>query len=342
MMTGWSTALQRSPLFLISLCLPWLVLLGWLAAVAWFLCDDAFISFRYVRNLLEGHGLVFNPGEYVEGYTNFLWVLELAAIWRLSGIPPEQAAPWLSVVCTVGTIAAMLWWVMRLPGVRQLAHRGYALQLAARDPVRLEREVQDLRVRTGAAVTSYCWDALRDGGGASFLDTLDPLPDVAVCVVGLLGDQAESQRDGGAAERVMRTNYVGPALLMGALAERFEQRGSGVLVGVSSVAGERGRASNYVYGSAKAGLTAFLSGLRNRLAHSGVHVVAVKPGFVRTRMTDGMDLPAWLTATPQEVAAAVVQAIRRRRDVVYVRRVWRPIMFLLRAIPESVFKRMRL
>ena len=226
---------------------------------------------------------------------------------------------------------------------RQLAHRGYALQLAARDPVRLEREVQNLRVRTGAAVTSYCWDALRDGGGgASFLDTLDPLPDVAVCVVGLLGDQAESQRDGVAAERVMRTNYVGPALLMGALAERFEQRGSGILVGVSSVAGERGRAANYVYGSAKAGFTAFLSGLRNRLARSGIQVVTVKPGFVRTRMTDGMDLPAPLTATPQEVAAAVVQAIRRRRDLVYVRRVWRTIMFLLRAIPESVFKRMRL
>ncbi len=225
---------------------------------------------------------------------------------------------------------------------RQLAHRGYALQLTARDPVRLEREVQDLWVRTGAAVTSYCWDALRDGGGASFLDTLDPLPDVAVCVVGLLGDQAESQRDGVAAERVMCTNYVGPALLMGALAKLFEQRGSGVLVGVSSVAGERGRASNYVYGSAKAGLTAFLSGLRNRLARSGIHVVTVKPGFVRTRMTDGMDLPARLTATPQEVAAAVVQAIRRRRDVVYVRRVWRPIMLIVRALPERIFKRLKL
>ena len=225
---------------------------------------------------------------------------------------------------------------------RQLAHHGYALQLTARDPARLEREVQDLQVRTGGAVTSLYWDALCDGGGASFLDALDPLPDVAVCVVGLLGDQAESQRDGVAAERVMRTNYVGPALLMGALAERFEQRGSGVLVGVSSVAGERGRAANYVYGSAKAGLTAFLSGLRNRLARSGIHVVTVKPGFVRTRMTDGMDLPARLTATPQEVAAAVVQAIRRRRDVVYVRRVWRTIMFVIRAIPERIFKRMSL
>ena len=79
---------------------PWLVLLGWLASVAWFITDDAFISFRYARNLLEGHGLVFNPGEYVEGYTNFLWVLELAAIWGLLGIRPEDAAQWLSVIYT--------------------------------------------------------------------------------------------------------------------------------------------------------------------------------------------------------------------------------------------------
>ena len=101
--------------------LPWLLLLGWLTSVTWFLCDDAFISFRYVRNLVEGHGLVFNPGEYVEGYTNFLWVLELAAIWSLLGIPPEHAAQVLSVIYTVGTLAAMLWWVYRLPG---MSHRG--------------------------------------------------------------------------------------------------------------------------------------------------------------------------------------------------------------------------
>ena len=224
----------------------------------------------------------------------------------------------------------------------ELAGGGYAMQLAGRDPARLEREARDIRVRTGAVVTLHCGDALRDDGGVSMLDALDPLPEVAVCVVGLLGDQAESQRDIVAAERVMRTNYVGPALLMGALAERFERRGSGVLVGVSSVAGERGRAANYVYGSAKAGFTAFLSGLRNRLSASGVHVVTVKPGFVRTRMTDGMDLPARLTATPEEVAAAIVRAIRRRRDVVYVRRVWRPIMLFMRAVPERVFKRLRL
>ena len=225
---------------------------------------------------------------------------------------------------------------------RELAGGGYAVQLAGRDPARLEREARDIRVRTGAAVAAHRCDVLDEDGGASLLDALDPLPEVAVCVVGLLGDQAESQQDAAAAERVMRTNYIGPALLMEALAGRFERRGKGVLVGVSSVAGDRGRAANYVYGSAKAGFTAFLSGLRNRLSASGVHVVTVKPGFVRTRMTDGMDLPARLTATPEETAAAVVRAIRRRRDVVYVRRIWRPVMFVMRAIPERVFKRLRL
>ena len=101
------------------LSLPWLVLLGYLTNEAWFLTDDAFISFRYARNLLEGHGLVFNPGEYVEGYSNFLWILELAALWGVFGLRPEQTAPWLSVVCTVGTLAAMLWWTARLPGMPQ-------------------------------------------------------------------------------------------------------------------------------------------------------------------------------------------------------------------------------
>ncbi len=222
---------------------------------------------------------------------------------------------------------------------RRLAGDGYALQLAGRDPAELERVASDVGLRAAAAVASHRCDVLGDVGGAALLDELDPLPDVAVCVVGLLGDQAESERDVIAAERVMRTNYIGPALLMGALAERFQRRGGGVLVGISSVAGERGRAANYVYGSAKSGFTAFLSGLRNRLAASGVHVVTVKPGFVRTRMTDGMALPRRLTAAPEEVAAAVADAIRRRRDVIYVRPIWRLVMFALRALPERVFKR---
>ncbi len=120
------THLNLSPLSLLSF-LPWLALLAWLSSVAWFLCDDAFISFRYTRNLLEGHGLVFNPGERVEGYTNFLWILELAALWAIFGIRPELAAPWLSVAYTAATIAATLWWVTRLPS---LQHRSLVAWMA--------------------------------------------------------------------------------------------------------------------------------------------------------------------------------------------------------------------
>ena len=108
----WSQAL------VLVLCgTPWAALLAWHAGLAWFWTDDAFISFRYARNLLEGHGLVFNPGEYVEGYTNFLWVLELAALWGLFGVRPEQAAPWLSVTYTAATLAVVLWWAARAPGL---------------------------------------------------------------------------------------------------------------------------------------------------------------------------------------------------------------------------------
>ena len=120
-------AAQNMRLKHVLLFLPWLALLGWFSWVARFLCDDAFISFRYVRNLLEGHGLVFNPGEYVEGYSNFLWVLELAAVWGALGVPPEQAAPWLSAACTAATVGALLWWVARLP---HLQHRGMTAWMA--------------------------------------------------------------------------------------------------------------------------------------------------------------------------------------------------------------------
>ncbi len=131
---------------------------------------------------------------------------------------------------------------------RAIAHRlaaeGYALQLAARDPEQLVREIHDIELRYPVAVSQHTFNVLTPQAHAAFLDGLEVLPDVAVCVVGLLGDQGESEHDIIAAERVMITNYLGPARLMGDLANRFEARGSGTLVGISSVAGDRGRASN--------------------------------------------------------------------------------------------------
>lgn len=225
---------------------------------------------------------------------------------------------------------------------RAYAAEGHPVQLAARNPERLEADATDLRIRHQVAVTTHGFDVLDTTSHAAFLDGLDPQPTTIICVVGLLGDQERSEADPEAAELVMRTNYLGPALVLEAAGRRLEARGSGVLIGVSSVAGERGRASNYVYGSAKAGFTAYLSGLRNRLHGTGVRVVTVKPGFVRTRMTEGMKLPGPLTAEPDEVGRAVLRADREGRDIVYVRPVWRIIMAVIRSIPERLFKKTRL
>ncbi|MCJ2180622.1 SDR family oxidoreductase [Novosphingobium album (ex Hu et al. 2023)] len=225
-----------------------------------------------------------------------------------------------------------------LAAAHRFATAGYSVQLAARNVAQLEADAADIALRHGVSVTMHELDLLAADTFEAFADSLPVLPQVAICAVGLLGDQVASQSDLAAASLVMRSNYEGPALITGLLAERFEARGSGTLVGISSVAGDRGRASNYVYGSAKAGYTAFLSGLRNRLAKKNVHVLTVLPGFVRTRMTEGMDLPARLIAEPGRVAEAIFAAVLKKRDVIYVKPVWRLVMGVIRSVPERVFK----
>jgi short-subunit dehydrogenase len=222
------------------------------------------------------------------------------------------------------------------------ATSGYTIQLAGRDVAALQREADDIVTRTNQPVSVHRFDVLDTASFAPFVDALPMLPHTVVCVVGLLGEQARAQTDLDHATAIMRSNYEGPALIVGLLADRFVQRGHGTIVGVSSVAGDRGRASNYVYGSAKAGFTAFLSGLRNRLSQQGVHVMTVKPGFVRTRMTRGMKLPAALTADPVLVGKAIYAAAIKRKDVVYVYPSWRLIMGVIRMVPEAIFKKQKL
>ena len=225
-----------------------------------------------------------------------------------------------------------------------VAHRfakcGHPIQLAARNAATLDVDRADIAVRYNVPVTTHDFDALAIETHGQFVDALPELPQIAVCAVGVLGDQAKNERDIASAVQVMRSNYEGPAAIMGALANKFEARGSGTLVGISSVAGERGRASNYIYGSAKAGFTAYLSGLRNRLAGKGVHVVTVLPGFVRTRMTEGMNLPAMLTAAPEDIAERIFAATSKGVDVAYAGLKWNLLMLMIRILPETVFKRL--
>jgi len=224
---------------------------------------------------------------------------------------------------------------------RAFAKAGYDVGLAGRDVAALEPDAADLRARYNVEVGVHTFDVLDTASFEGFVAGLPALPDVVISIVGLLGVQESAQSDLVQATAIMRSNYEGPALILGLFAEKFLGRGSGTLVGVSSVAGDRGRASNYVYGSAKAGFSAFLSGLRARASRGGVHVVTVKPGFVRTRMTEGMKLIGPLTVEAPVVGAAILRAVESKTDIVYVSGKWRLVMLIIKTLPEAVFKKLK-
>tara|TARA_Y100001972_G_scaffold128853_1_gene192171 strand:+ start:7438 stop:8184 length:747 start_codon:yes stop_codon:yes gene_type:complete len=222
------------------------------------------------------------------------------------------------------------------------AKKGDRIILAGRNLSRLKEIASDISIRYGASTQYLEFDALDYASHELFYLGIDPQPDIVICVFGYLGDQEVAQRDWKETEFIIHTNYTGAASILNIVANEMEKRSSGVIVGISSVAGDRGKLSNYMYGSAKAGFTAYLSGLRNRLYHAGVHVLTVKPGFVATQMTAHMDLPPLLTATPAMVANDVLKAVSSRKDVVYSFSRWRLLMFIIRNIPEFIFKRLKL
>jgi len=179
-------------------------------------------------------------------------------------------------------------------------------------------------------------------GHPDFYHNLDPKPDAVVFTAGYLGDQGLAQKDFGETRKIIETNFLGAVSILEIIAADFEAKGRGLIIGVSSVAGERGRQSNYLYGAAKSALTTFLSGLRNRLYPSHVRVMTVLPGFVRTRMTEGMKLPKVLIIEPGQVAEDVYRATKTGKDIVYTGWFWRWIMKIIRNIPETIFKKMNL
>ncbi|NYF53830.1 SDR family oxidoreductase [Tunturiibacter gelidoferens] len=224
------------------------------------------------------------------------------------------------------------------------AAQGASLFLVARNAEKLAAVAADLKTR-GA---SYIDTAVAD------LDDTDQHPsllahavnsltgmDIAYLAHGILGDQTEAERDFNTAAQILHTNFVAPVSLLTWLANFCVQRRSGTLAVLSSVAGDRGRKSNYVYGSSKAGLSAFLGGLRNRIDREGVTVLTIKPGPIKTAMTAGMPKSEKF-ADVDSVAESIVSAIDKRRDILYVPFQWQPIMFIIRNIPEMVFKKLNL
>lgn len=224
------------------------------------------------------------------------------------------------------------------------ASQGASLFLVARNAEKLAAVAADLRAR-GASFVDTAVSDLDDTDAhpallAHAVNSLGGL-DVAYLAHGILGDQARAEQEFNAAAHILHTNFMAPVSLVTWLANFFVQRRSGVIAVLSSVAGDRGRKSNYVYGSSKAGLSAFLAGLRNRVDREGVTILTIKPGPTKTAMTAGMK-GAEKFADVNAVARSIVAAIDKRKDNLYVPFQWQPIMFVIRHIPERVFKKLNL
>jgi NAD(P)-dependent dehydrogenase (short-subunit alcohol dehydrogenase family) len=226
------------------------------------------------------------------------------------------------------------------------AQAGYALVLADIDYDEVARIAADIRLRHDVPCEALYLDATAYDTHDSFVHQcagkLGDEPEGVLLCLGYMPPQADAQARFELARRTFDTNLTGSVSLLERFAARFEKRGHGFIVGLSSVAGDRGRRANYIYGATKAGMTCYLSGLRNRLCGAGVHVMTVKPGFMDTKMTYGLPLPGPLTASPEAAAQAIFRAQQKRRDVVYVTFLWRYIMGIITRIPEWKFKKMNI
>ncbi|MBE8474322.1 decaprenylphospho-beta-D-erythro-pentofuranosid-2-ulose 2-reductase [Streptomyces justiciae] len=225
---------------------------------------------------------------------------------------------------------------------RLVARRTRTVWLAGRPSSALEQSAADLRAQ-GADVRTVAFDALAPESHETVLGKVFAEGDIDMVLLafGVLGDQAHDEREPLDAVRVAQTNYTGAVSAGLVSARALQAQGHGSLVVLSSVAGERARRSNFIYGSSKAGLDAFAQGLGDALHGTGVHVMVVRPGFVRTKMTAGLP-EAPLATTPEEVATAVELGLRRRSETVWVPGVLRWVMSALRHVPREAFRRLPL
>jgi short-subunit dehydrogenase len=228
---------------------------------------------------------------------------------------------------------------MAKAAARRFAQSGYNIQLGSRNMEELSAEADNLKVRYGVETRTFFFDALDFDSHSAFYANLNAKPSGVIVAFGVLGNQSDAQNDFRSAKAIIDTNYSGAVSNLEVIAADFEKRRWGFIVGISSVAGDRGRQSNYIYGSAKAGFSTYLSGLRHRLFTAGCTVLTVKPGFVATKMTSGLDLPEKLTASPQDVAEKIFSGVRKKKDTIYVKPIWRVIMWIIIHLPELVFKR---
>jgi len=228
---------------------------------------------------------------------------------------------------------------------RLWAKEGAEFFLVARNNEKLAANAADLSALGATAVSTFTMDAVDRGRHHAMLQQcVEALSQIDILLVahGTLPDQQRCEHDVSHALQEFENNCTSVIALLTLLAGQFEKQRCGTMAVISSVAGDRGRQSNYLYGSAKAAVSAFCEGLRARMFKQGVHVMTIKPGFVDTPMTQGLDLPKALLKTPEFVAATIVTGIEKRRNTLYTPAIWAVIMLIIRSIPGPVFKRLSL
>jgi decaprenylphospho-beta-D-erythro-pentofuranosid-2-ulose 2-reductase len=225
---------------------------------------------------------------------------------------------------------------------RKYSRNGFDLYLAARKAHELKEFSNVIKVESNTNVELVEADILDYKSHQDLYNSLKEKPLGVISTVGYLGSQINSETSFSETQLIIDTNYTGLVSFFNIIADDFEERKYGFIIGVSSVGGDRGRKSNYLYGSSKAGFSTYLSGLRNRLYSSGVHVMTVKPGYVYTKMTKNMDLPPALSIKPDRVAKDIFDAQQKGKDVLYTKSIWRWIMLFIKIIPEYFFKKTNL
>lgn len=228
---------------------------------------------------------------------------------------------------------------------RRFAAAGTRFYLVGRNAEKLAAIARDLEIRSGQPVHAETLDLDRLEEHPALLERAAQAlggVDLALIAHGTLPDQAACQRSADMTLAAIHTNALSAISLATALANLFEARGRGTLVVIGSVAGDRGRQSNYVYGAAKGMVGLFLQGLRNRLSAKGVQVITVKPGFVDTPMTAAFENKGFLWAQPDQIAQGIVNAVEQGRDIVYLPWFWRWIMLVIGHVPERLFKKLKL
>lgn len=224
---------------------------------------------------------------------------------------------------------------------RAVSETGAVVLLAGRDMDDLKNAALDCKARGAKNSEAVKFDARKPEGFDAIVSRAtkeEGLINVA-CFVGSMPDQADIDADPALIEGTVIDSFTGPARFLQLIATEMEARGGGTVIGVGSVAGDRGRIGNYVYGAAKAGFHTYLSGLRNRLNRAGAHVITVKPGFVDTGMTWGID-GMFLVSSPEDVAETLLKAVKKKKNTIYTPFFWRYIMMIIRSIPEPIFKKL--